>query len=100
MSPRFLAPLEGLWVGLCHTLILTGGCLWDQGLGAYLLLSVFISPLSVDPTTQAPLSWEGLVTPPAARQKGKQENSSSSRRATTDRAERLVASASSKQTSL
>jgi len=73
VSPRFLTPLEGLWIGLCHTLVLTGDCLWDQGWGAYLLLSVFISPLWADPTTQAPLPWEGPVTPSAPRQKGKQE---------------------------
>lgn len=55
--PRFLTPLEGLRIGLSHTLVLTGNCLWEQGLGAYLLLSVFIS-LCADPTSQALLSWE------------------------------------------
>lgn len=43
---RLLTPLERIQIGPCHThILLTGNCLWNRGLGAYLLLSIFISPL-------------------------------------------------------
>lgn len=43
MSPRLLTPLEGLWIELCHTVVLTGDCLWAQVLGAYLLLYLHLT---------------------------------------------------------
>uniref|UniRef100_A0A8C3X022 Uncharacterized protein n=1 Tax=Catagonus wagneri TaxID=51154 RepID=A0A8C3X022_9CETA len=70
-SRRFLTVFGGLHVIGLGLLLLRGSCLWDQGLGASLFLGVFISLLCVDPATPALPSWEGPVTPPQGRGKGK-----------------------------
>uniref|UniRef100_A0A2K5Z9L7 Uncharacterized protein n=1 Tax=Mandrillus leucophaeus TaxID=9568 RepID=A0A2K5Z9L7_MANLE len=63
ISPGFLMPSEGLRSGVCHTFLLTSNCHWDQGLGAYIFLRVFISLTCVDLITLTLPSWKGPVTP-------------------------------------
>uniref|UniRef100_A0A2K6PM65 Uncharacterized protein n=1 Tax=Rhinopithecus roxellana TaxID=61622 RepID=A0A2K6PM65_RHIRO len=84
--PRFLMPSEGLRSGVCHAFLLTNNCHWDQGLGAYIFLRVFISLTCVDLITLTLPSWKGPVTPQMSGQlQGRRRNRKSSFNSSTNK---------------
>lgn len=102
--PRFLTPLERIQIGSCRThILLTGNCLWNRGLGAYLLLSIFISPLCLPCNAgftflRRPCSSTDRVQ--GGRENGKTFPAAVAARGMADSTKTLVTSESSEQASL